>query len=245
MNKLDTTQATTTKGQPLLAGSFKWLQDSVIDCYKMLTEGVLSEEVQNLSTTTGVALWGCTQSGNVIASGYVYYLGELYRFDGDDISGYSDDPVCEIYTQNGALDPITFSDGSTGNVHNIRRIRVIDGTLGSADFDYVDIAFLNSYRLLTKVVDIGDWDMDTNASVSVAHGLTSTTIRAVDVWIREDVGNSMLPLIYNTAGTPSGYFNYDGTNVVLNRLGGSVFDSTSYNATSFNRGYITIHYVGW
>jgi hypothetical protein len=246
MKKLDTTQAVGVKGQPLMAGSFQWAMDGIIEeAIRGLVDGVLSEDLANLSTTTGVALSGCTQSGNIIGSGYAYYLGEIYPFDGDDITAYVNDPVVEIYTAQGGLDPITFSDSTTGNVHDIRRLRVIDGVLGSADFDYVDMLFLNNYRLLTKVVNIGDWDMDATASVNVAHGITSTKIRSVEVWIREDTGNVMTPLTYNTAGTPSGYFTYDGTNVILNRVAAGVFDSTSYNATSFNRGFITIEYLGW
>ncbi len=245
MNKLDTSQATTTKGQPLLAGSFNWFQLSTIEMIKGMVESMITEELQALSTTVGIAVSYCEDTAGIISSGFMYYQGELYALDGDDTTGYSNIPVVRANNNNGGLDPITFSDGSTGNVHNIRRLGIYDGVTGSGLFDYSAVKFLNNYRLQTKVIEIGDWDMDTTASVSVAHGLTSTDIRSVDVWIREDTGAVMVPLNYNQSGTPSGYFIYGSTNVDLTRVAAGLFDTASYNATSFNRGFITIQYVGW
>ena len=43
-----------------------------------------------------------------------------------------------------------------------------------------------------KVVEIGNWDMDADISVNVAHdfGIKWTTIRAVTVCIRNDTGGT-------------------------------------------------------
>ena len=43
--------------------------------------------------------------------------------------------------------------------------------------------------LLTEVIDIGDWDMDTTSSIPVAHGLTQSKIRTVTATIRSDDGS--------------------------------------------------------
>jgi len=86
------------------------------------------------------------------------------------------------------------------------------------------------------MLDIGDWDMDTDASVNVAHGITSTTIRGFQVLIRNDDGSENHPL--NDAGTA--YF--DGTNFVLTRTGSGTFDDAAFDATSYNRGWIIIWY---
>ena len=40
-----------------------------------------------------------------------------------------------------------------------------------------------------------------------------------------------------------GVRNIDGTNVILYRRTGGDFDATDYDATSYNRGWITIWYI--
>ena len=101
-------------------------------------------------------------------------------------------------------------------------------------------------RTKYKVVDIGDWNMDSTSTVSVAHGLSVADIRSVSGMIRADGSpTTRTPIQMGNTGT-----NYDvevsqlnSTNVVLKRLTGGAFDSTTYNATSYNRGWIYIEYV--
>lgn len=104
---------------------------------------------------------------------------------------------------------------------------------------------------LTKVVTIGDWDMDTVDEVEVAHGISNAkNIRVAGVMIRDDADLLYNPLnvtdlaglcmgsvvnVNAPAGTP-------GTTILLRRTTGGLFDGTFYNSTSFNRGWITIQY---
>lgn len=98
-----------------------------------------------------------------------------------------------------------------------------------------------------KYIDIGDWDMLTatgTSTVSVAHGLTLAKIRAIQVFIIRDDGTTKRPLDTATSGSVStGNFIADATNIILTRFSGSIFDSTNYDSTSFNRGYIRIEYI--
>lgn len=95
-----------------------------------------------------------------------------------------------------------------------------------------------------KVVDIGAWDMNGTASVSIAHGLTFATIRSVRVVIFNDAGSNYYPLEYDNAGTgASGYLTYNGANVVLSRQSGRFFDGSGFNDSTINRGYIVIQYT--
>lgn len=98
--------------------------------------------------------------------------------------------------------------------------------------------------LHTKVLEIGDWNMDATASVNVAHGLSDITkFRVVSIIIQRDASVALEPLDYaGSAGTSQGWFNVGTTNVGLSRLSGGVFDSVNYDSTSFNRGWITITY---
>ena len=97
-----------------------------------------------------------------------------------------------------------------------------------------------------KVIEIGDWNMDADTSVSVAHGLTYANIRSVIALIRDDADTSVVDFasaLNNNSATSSGNLACQTTNVVLTRDLGGAFDSTNYNSTSYNRGWITILYV--
>ena len=103
----------------------------------------------------------------------------------------------------------------------------------------------------TLRLEIGNWNMDSDASVSVNHGLTLAKIRTVFVLIREDGQAQSFPLdsyIDVEAGglnLASGYWKVTGTQVVLTRVTGGHFDGTDFNSTTApsNRGWITITYA--
>jgi hypothetical protein len=99
-----------------------------------------------------------------------------------------------------------------------------------------------SAALWRKIVSIGDWDMDANGTVDVAHGLTLTKIRSISGVIRNDADTTYFTIPDPGSG---GLRCWAGTiNVVLYRPDTtSVFDSTDYNATSFNRGWLVIEYI--
>lgn len=96
---------------------------------------------------------------------------------------------------------------------------------------------------LVKVLDIGDWNMDSTATINVAHGLTLAKIRAVYVTIRDDADTSYFTLEYNNGTEVYGHYLLSSSNVGLTREASSPFDSANFDATSFNRGWIIIWYV--
>lgn len=102
----------------------------------------------------------------------------------------------------------------------------------------VGIGTVDGSVLRTKILEIGDWDMDANASVNVAHGITDLylKVRGIEVMIRGDVAG-----VYTLYG--GGYALVVTSNITLNRTASSLFDSVSFDSTSYNRGWITIHYV--
>ena len=75
--------------------------------------------------------------------------------------------------------------------------------------------------------------------LSKPHGLTLSKIRHINVVIRMDVTGVLVDLQYKAEG----YFKTDDTNVNMHRVGGGEFESTYYDATSYNRGFITIGYI--
>lgn len=110
---------------------------------------------------------------------------------------------------------------------------------------------INSSLLIKKkIVNIGDWNMDGTANVSVAHGIADfSKIRSIDVYIIDDAAFNIYPL--NSAYTPATpvtvvqgtIASIGSTHVVLYRLAGGLFDGIEFNSTSYNRGWIHITYV--
>jgi len=95
----------------------------------------------------------------------------------------------------------------------------------------------------TTIVNIGDWDMDADTVKAVAHGLADyKKIRSVTVIIRDDA-DSVYYELSATAPVAINYAGVDPTLITLARDNGSLFDSTDFDATSFNRGYITITHI--
>jgi hypothetical protein len=111
-------------------------------------------------------------------------------------------------------------------------------------------------QLLTKVIQIGDWNMDRSGSGSgskvVLHGLGANyvKIRMVQAMIIDDASSFPLPL-----DSPSNAINVNagissigpdpGFGITLGHgLNGasSKFDNNNYDAVGFNRGWVTVLY---
>lgn len=105
----------------------------------------------------------------------------------------------------------------------------------------------NGASLRTKVIDIGDWDMDATSSVNVTHGISSleTKIRGVSIVIKADVGD-IFDLRTNLERESGAYWDLNTftgyTEIVLSRVAAGYFDNTNFADTSYNRGWITIQY---
>ena len=114
----------------------------------------------------------------------------------------------------------------------------------------------SSVQLLTKVIEIGVWNMDAGASVSVDSGLDDQTkIRSMSAMIRIDSdvsgGNILFPLnsIDSGTGLPNGCVSSVGnvpanpSHITLFRVTGKDFDSASFDEVGvYNRGWVTIIY---
>ena len=99
--------------------------------------------------------------------------------------------------------------------------------------------------LLMTVMDIGDWNMDTDASVDIVHGLTLSNIRYVTALIRDDataLAGHPIQRVDN-AGVGSGEVNVNATHIHLARVTGGVWDGTAYDSTGYNRGWVILWHV--
>lgn len=96
----------------------------------------------------------------------------------------------------------------------------------------------------TKPIDIGDWNMDADGTLNVAHGLAFSKIQYATVNIRNDNDNEWYPLNSWIQGTASaGSVSIDSTFVKMKRTASNFFDDVAFDSTSFNRGKIMVFYV--
>jgi hypothetical protein len=100
-----------------------------------------------------------------------------------------------------------------------------------------------------KVIEIGNWNMYSDASVQIAHELTAAKIINVSACIRLDsdilpstgVGSMLVGTDVN--GVNGGQIVWNSTNVILGRTESGRFDNTNYDESPLNRGHIIIHYL--
>jgi hypothetical protein len=118
----------------------------------------------------------------------------------------------------------------------------------------IESASLAGYKFRIKVLEIGDWNMDSSQTKTVAHSLDAAKIRSVFVTIRNDTGDT-LPFngqLFNPVNSTSSnqwetWFpvttvGWNSTNIVLLRMDGSFMDGAAYDSTGYNRGWVTIQY---
>jgi hypothetical protein len=103
---------------------------------------------------------------------------------------------------------------------------------------------INPNNLKTVILDIGDWNMDTTTNVLVPHGIEDLISKKhwIDVTILGDVEIQADPTSLYAGGYPA-IANVFNDKINLVRTTGGAFDNTSYNATSYNRGWIKITYI--
>lgn len=100
----------------------------------------------------------------------------------------------------------------------------------------------NTTSYIFAELQIGDWDMSLTTGVAVAHGLSSTewkTVKNISVIIRDDLDTARYYL-GDGDGTP--IIAFDSTDIYLVRQTSGSFDSTGFDSTSYNRGWITFMY---
>ncbi len=154
--------------------------------------------------------------------------GDAYEINGTSVlnaTTLGSAVVASSLTSVGTLTSLTVSGASS-----------LDGGIDTGD----------NIQLKFKTIDIGDWNMDSTTDISVAHGLTLSTIRFVSITIRNDADSAYYPISGRsdtTAALDAQIRSLNSTNVTLRRSTGGPFDGTDYDSTSYNRGWITIWYT--
>lgn len=133
--------------QPLTGKSLTFLQDATKE---LLSSIVASLDPVAYLASSPIVLQGCEKTslgGNNYSynAGFVFFGGEIYYLPViTSVSITVSDQVNIVITNDATADPVTFSDGSVKNVHNVRNVTVVNGTLGTGTFNYADCVFINN-----------------------------------------------------------------------------------------------------
>lgn len=166
------------------------------------------------------------------------------------------DTIGDVYASNGTFRVIdsgtdgtdatfigdVFSDGGAARV-------VFNGTDGTDAWVKAGIVETGASAgvVRTKIIDIGPWNMDSTAVLSVAHGLDHTKIRPPMLAIIQDNSSTgAYPLDRQESHLDTAQAGCisqaDSTNVNLLRTNGGFFDDGAFNS-GINRGWITVTYI--
>lgn len=252
-------------GAPL--GAFPVLRELFDEQTKNAIEALLYSVSDG--ETEGFVLKGCEVTGIVsdydIAEGYIYVDGEVLYYAG------SEGNSTPVYLKKDTVteESGVFADGASKAYIDVNTATEYTTTGGGAGTQYITFDFDTPGRtfknmvgvgnagntgsftsLKTKVVEIGDWNMDATSEVSINHGITngSSVIRFIYAVIQQDSLGDAFPLDMkspvNTNGDKQGgVYSISDTSVTLERLDSGFFDDTGFDSTGgFNRGWITILY---
>lgn len=179
MNNITTnTIVDPNKQQPFLGASLAFLQNAEKEMMVGICRAIIGETLYNLTSTRGVCLCGgqFNNTLDLIAAGFIFFNGELYFFSGQaGMNAYSNVPVFIASNSFTSPDPITYSDGSTGSVHQQRRLTVADQVSGTGLFDLSNLLYVPAHNG-TAVATTNT--TTSSAAATAITGATYTTPRA-------------------------------------------------------------------
>lgn len=199
MKKIITSDITTGIGMPIKSGTLDHLQSAYQQAIDVMCKTTFALNGNGVySTSTVYVIYGCNQTGGGstknLSAGAVFYNGEIYLVPASTytISGGNvaiANIVTSYFTGTNA-DPVTFTDASIHNVHEIKQIVVSAGASGSGLVNYSAFVFANLY--FTNLTTA-------NAAVNVGTGSISSC------YLNYKVINGMCFLSYDVRGTISTY----------------------------------------
>lgn len=209
--------------------------------------------------TEGIIVSGCVITANAsnfdITAGIVYLNGEFMRLAAATNQSFTK----YIAPATPTSDSRTFADGTTHAVVQTKNAELVGSAPGAGQ--YVTIATLTGaadriwrplinedHKLRTKIINIGDWDMDASSSSGpISHGITGgvAKIKHISVLIYNDAATAAYPYPYTTISDGLGQLEIAAigtSSITLHRRTGGFFDDAIFDSTGYNRGIITLLY---
>lgn len=144
-----------------------------------------------------------------------------------------------------ATDVDALSIGGVAVTSSAAELNILDGATSSAaeiDAASKGIGVTIPRR---KILNIGDWNMDATSLVTIASGISSVSkILSVSAAIMRDDSTIAFDLSGSTeGGSLGGRAYWLDNNIILERTTSGFFDATTFDSTSFNRGWVVVDYI--
>jgi hypothetical protein len=186
MNKIITTSILDPSiQQPFTGNSLDFLQNASLETMLSLP-AFASRSAYN--SGNGVVLYGCQKqdlgAGNYkFYTGYVYYSGEIYLFDGINTIAIAGTPQFKITVTNDVVaDPVEFTDGISRNVHNVRKVTMTDS---AGDFNYSSCLFVGRIQETNSVSAVGTTTVESTVATITTYSACSYLNVSWNCWITE------------------------------------------------------------
>jgi len=163
------------KQQPFTGLSLEFLQNALRKDDAGIIEALVTKIVGSYSLTVPYVISGCvvTDSNKDVTAGTLFYGGKFYETTS--VNGTTN--VARFIltkTQDGTADPVTFSDSSTGSVHDIYKYVPTD-TASGGDFIATDLVYLSSTSsVIAQQITLASQSTSSATYVDMT-GLTYTT----------------------------------------------------------------------
>lgn len=216
MKILDNSDITNTAQLPIKKGTIAFLQDSHKETVISLFKAMVGSSYNVL---TPYVLFGLNDSGSGlshnISGGAIVILGEIFQVDAVAFTSAPGEvpylnSIVDQYTTD--ADPVTFTDLSVHDVHNIRKYEIVSATSG-------DIAFST---LVRPVFDIATETARAEAREDL---LAASLIDIRSAWT-EDNSNAYVT-VYGGSGT-----SVTNTYLRYKQIGKTMFISFSFNCSN-------------
>ena len=152
MKKLITSSVTSTSRQPLLGRSITHITEGYVEAFN----SVMKQIIRDYTTNDVVIIEGLIDTGTAgvnynISAGSVYYNGEIYQVAADSGTFAGTVAVLTETTTYQSGDPVTNTDGSLVNVHQIKTMVISNATTGSGTKDYLSCKKIKAHPLFATI----------------------------------------------------------------------------------------------
>lgn len=186
MNRIITTDVLDPSiQQPFTANSLDFLQNAAVEA---LVSFPAFTSRAAFNSGNPVVLYGCQRqslggSDYKYYSGYVYYSGEIYSFAGINSITIATNAEFKItVTNDGTADPVTFTDGISRNVHNVRKLTMTDN---AGDFNYSNCLFVGRIQETNSISSVGTTTVESTVATITTFSACSYLNVSWNCWITE------------------------------------------------------------
>lgn len=145
MRIIDITPITDAAEFPVKKGTLQFLQDSYTEIVSGIVQALLSP---NYNPGTVYILYGVINATPppiyTISSGFAFYNGELFFIDATSFSTVgSNTAIIQIVTTQYTTDadPVILTDSTSHNMHNIRKMQIVEGASGTGIVDVSSLSY--------------------------------------------------------------------------------------------------------